>query len=138
MSMHCTQCGEKLDSDARFCVQCGKPVVNTAPSSSTAPRIISVEKTVPSGGTSRCQLCGRHAPTKYNEFYANIGMLVMRRQKHIKAEMCRACTDSYFWKFTTTNLLLGWWGLISFFATCFFMINNVTRYLGTLGLKRNY
>jgi hypothetical protein len=63
-------------------------------------------------------------------------MLFARQQKEIKAEMCRNCTDKYFWKFTLTNLFLGWWGIISFFATCGYMVNNIFRYIFTLNLKK--
>lgn len=135
--MHCTHCGERLDSDARFCVQCGAPVSDATPT--TVEMLVNAGMEVaPVDENSTCETCGKHAPTKYNAFYANIGMLVMRRQKHIKAKMCRACTDNYFWRFTATNLFLGWWGAISFFVTCFFMLNNVGRYIGTLGLKRSF
>lgn len=36
-SMYCTKCGAKLPRDARFCMNCGKPVAVVAPVSATTP-----------------------------------------------------------------------------------------------------
>lgn len=36
-SMYCTKCGAKLPRDARFCMNCGKPVAAVAPVSATTP-----------------------------------------------------------------------------------------------------
>ena len=82
-----------------------------------------------------CQSCGRVAETKYVEYYQNIGAIVMRFSKKIKGNLCRDCNNKYFWPFTGITLLLGWWGIISFFVTLFVLPNNIIRYLGTLGLK---
>ncbi len=82
-----------------------------------------------------CQGCGRQAETKYVEYYQNIGALVLRFSRHVKGNLCRDCSDKYFWRYTGTTLLLGWWGVISFFVTLFILPNNVIRYLGTLGLR---
>ena len=35
--MYCTKCGAKLPRDARFCINCGKPVAVVAPVSATTP-----------------------------------------------------------------------------------------------------
>lgn len=76
-----------------------------------------------------CQVCGVEAPTKYVAFYKNIGALVMRWSEEISGHLCKSCIHAYFWKFTTTNLFLGWWGTISFIVTPFFILNNVGRYV---------
>lgn len=83
-----------------------------------------------------CQACGIEGPTKYVEFYQNIGMLVTRRMWHVKGELCRPCIGSYFRSYTLTTLFLGWWGLISFFLTPFILLNNVIRYLLALQLEK--
>jgi hypothetical protein len=93
---------------------------------------------MPEQDKTQCDVCGKVAPTKYNEFYANIGMLLARRQMQVKGNLCKNCTNEYFWKYTLTNLFLGWWGVISFFATILFILNNTFRYLGTLTLKKYY
>jgi hypothetical protein len=79
-----------------------------------------------------CQSCGIEAPTKYIEFYQNIGALVMRFSKSIQGELCKSCIHRYFWSFTGTNLVLGWWGTLSFAVTPVFILNNVFRYVTCL------
>ena len=81
-----------------------------------------------------CQSCGVEAPTKYVEFYQNIGALFMRFSKSIKGNLCKDCINQYFWSFTGITLVLGWWGMISFFVTPFILLNNIVEYLGTLRL----
>jgi hypothetical protein len=82
-----------------------------------------------------CQACGVEAPTKYVEFYYNIGMLVARMHKHIKGNLCKRCIHKYFWQFTLKDIVLGWWGMISIIVTPIFLINNVARYLAAMGLE---
>lgn len=76
-----------------------------------------------------CQCCGIEAPTKYVSLHQNIGMLVMRQSRSLSGNLCKSCIHSNFWKYTLTNMFLGWWGTISFFVTPFFILNNVGRYL---------
>jgi hypothetical protein len=83
-----------------------------------------------------CRCCGVEAPTKYVEFYQNIGALLVRYHKAIKGNLCKSCINKYFWEFTVVNLTLGWWGTISFFLTPFLILNNLIRYLGALKLQR--
>ena len=75
-----------------------------------------------------CQACGFEAPTKYVAFYQNIGAIVMRFHKSVRGQLCKACVHRFFWRFTLTNLFLGWWGAISLWTTAAFMLNNVGRY----------
>ncbi len=81
-----------------------------------------------------CQDCGREAPTRYVDFYQNIGALFMRFHKQIKGNLCRDCVNKRFWEMTGITLFLGWWGVISFVFTLFILPNNIIRYLGTLGM----
>ena len=81
-----------------------------------------------------CTACAAQAPTKYVEFYQNIGMLVTRQWAQIKGNLCRRCIGAYFRSYTSTTLFLGWWGLISFIVTPFVLVNNVVRYLAALNL----
>src|SRR5262245_50657840 len=82
-----------------------------------------------------CQVCGVEAPTKYSAYYQNIGALVMRFTRSIQGNMCKSCQHKYFWQYTGINLTLGWWGVISFIITPFFVLNNVYRYLTALGME---
>ncbi|MCE9546809.1 MAG: hypothetical protein K8T25_15120 [Planctomycetia bacterium] len=81
-----------------------------------------------------CQTCGADAPTKYVEFYQNIGVLVMRFHQSIKGNMCKPCIHKHFWQYTLVNTTLGWWGMISIIVTPFFIINNTVRYILCLGM----
>ena len=82
-----------------------------------------------------CQNCGREAPTRYVEFFQNIGALVMRFHKSVEGELCKDCINGYFWRFTGITLVLGWWGLISLMVTPIMLLNNIARYVGSLGLE---
>ena len=82
-----------------------------------------------------CESCGIEAPTKYVLFYQNIGALLMRFTKRIDGNLCKSCIHKYFWEFTLITLILGWWGVISFLTTLFFIPNNIIRYLLSLSLK---
>lgn len=81
-----------------------------------------------------CQSCGLEAPTKRLAYYQNIGALFVRFHKRVDAQLCKRCNHKFFWKFTLTNLTLGWWGYISVLVTPCFVLNNVARYLASLGM----
>lgn len=83
----------------------------------------------------RCHVCGCRAPTKYVEFYQNIGAFVMRFSESVKGELCKRCINHHFWKCTLITAAVGWFGLISFCLTPFFIINNIVRFCGTIGMK---
>ena len=82
-----------------------------------------------------CESCGVEAPTKYVIFYQNIGALLMRFTKRIEGNLCKSCIHKYFWGFTLITLILGWWGVVSFLTTLFYIPNNIIRYLFSLSLK---
>lgn len=79
-----------------------------------------------------CQGCGIEAPTKRLAYYQNIGALVVRFHKRIDGNLCKRCSHKYFWKYTLTDVTLGWWGTVSLIVTPFFILNNVGRYLTSL------
>jgi hypothetical protein len=83
-----------------------------------------------------CRACGVEAPTRYVVFYQNIGMLIVRTHRSVEGHLCKACIHRFFWELTTITLFLGWWGLISFFVTPFFLLNNLRYYVSSLGMKR--
>ena len=87
-------------------------------------------------GPAPCAICGVSGPTKYVQFYQNIGMLVARRTISVKQHLCRNCIDRCFRSFTLTTLVLGWWGTISLFITPLILVNNCARYLTALSLER--
>ena len=59
----------------------------------------------------------------------------MRFHKSIKGNLCKDCINEHFWPFTGITLVLGWWGLISFIVTPFMLLNNIGRYVASLGLE---
>lgn len=81
-----------------------------------------------------CQDCGLEAPTKQVSFHQNIGALIIRFPKHVEGRLCKSCIHKHFWGMTTTTLVLGWWGTISFIVTPFFLLNNIGRYALCLGM----
>jgi len=123
--MHCIHCGKNIPSDSKFCQFCGNGLSD-------------IPRENYSVGEEYCQVCGRNAPTKHIHFEANIGMLFARRKKEIEGNLCKDCINKFFWNFTLTNLFLGWWGVISFFATIIFILKNTSGYISALSLKRYY
>ncbi|HEX4613358.1 MAG TPA: hypothetical protein VH092_34555 [Urbifossiella sp.] len=86
------------------------------------------------GPAAGCQSCGADADTRYVAFHQNIGLFVMRLHSSAEGRLCRTCIGQEFWARTGITLVLGWWGVISFFVTPFILINNIVRYLGCLGM----
>lgn len=126
--MTCNKCNAELDADAKFCTQCGS-VASTDTESGSVDRYFANKE-------NTCQVCGRVAPeVKYVELYQNIGMLITRHQKSIQGKLCKQCISEYFWKFTGITIFFGWWGVFSFFATIFFLLNNIGRYLFSLSME---
>jgi hypothetical protein len=82
-----------------------------------------------------CEYCGFEARTKNVAFYQNVGLIFVRMTKSVHGELCKSCVHKYFWKFTLTNLFLGWWGTTSFFINPFLILNNLGRYLTCLTME---
>lgn len=126
--MTCKKCNAEVDTDAKFCTQCGSATETDTQPGSVDQYFANKENI--------CQACGRVAPeVKYVELYQNIGMLITRHQKSIEGKLCKQCISEYFWKFTGVTVFFGWWGAISFFATICFLLNNIGRYLFSLSMK---
>jgi len=82
-----------------------------------------------------CQSCGVEAPTRYVEFYQNIGAVVIRFSKSIKGNLCRNCISKHFWPLTLTTFFVGWLGIVSLIITPFILLNNIIRFLLTRSLE---
>lgn len=124
--MFCEKCGKSNPKSNNFCQHCGTIINKNNPSSPVF------------GPTNNhCQVCGSLTPTKYVEFYQNIGMLVMRQSSSIKGNLCKKCINREFKKRTLTTLFLGWWGMISFFLTPIYLINNIGRFVPTIGMRED-
>ena len=60
-----------------------------------------------------CEACGLEAPTRSVSFHQNIGFVVMRASERIEGQLCKDCVSRFFWNYSTTTLLLGWWEILS-------------------------
>lgn len=83
---------------------------------------------------TRCQACGRTAPTKLVTLRQNIGCLILRFPKTLRGELCKRCIEKNFWSMTMTTLFLGWWGVISFFYSLYSIPANIGAYLDAQSL----
>jgi hypothetical protein len=81
-----------------------------------------------------CQSCRRNVPTKYVEYQQNIGMLVLRTRRSVRANLCKRCSSRYFWELTGLTLVTGWWGVISFVLNWVFIIQNIVAFCSTRSL----
>jgi hypothetical protein len=62
------------------------------------------------------------------ELHHNVGLLLMRREYSTEGQLCRRCLNRAFWHHTLRNVTLGWWGMISFFMTWYFLGSNLLNY----------
>lgn len=113
-------------------VQTASPVLAYAPPPLPGQPRIGVRK------LACCQACGSESPVKYVEFYQNVGALVVRFHRSIKGNLCKKCIHSNFWKMTLTTLTVGWLGYISIVVAPVFIIGNLIRYVGAIGLPKAY
>lgn len=124
--MICDYCKNKNDTDAKFCVSCGKPLEREIKGSVDEYFAIQYRG---------CQICGSLAPTKQVEFNQNVGYLIARSYSQIKGRLCKNCIDREFRKKTLITLFFGWWGTISFFITPVYLIGNIVNFIPTISLK---
>jgi hypothetical protein len=82
----------------------------------------------------RCELCGASGAVIRASYHQNTGMLIVRQHKTLSATLCKGCSSSAFVRMTGHCAILGWWGFISFFLNCFFILNNIGMWLATLTL----
>jgi ribosomal protein S14 len=101
------------------------------------PRISSTLQTSasPNAMMLRCQMCGQYATTRLVSIRQNIGAAYMRFTKIIEGELCRKCIRKYSLQYTAVNLVAGWWGIISFFVTPVYIVNNIYEYCRTFAMK---
>jgi hypothetical protein len=109
------------------------PALAAAPAPAIAPALVAPPAPAPVRGTV-CRSCGVEGPVRLVTFRQNMGLLIVRRSRSIRGNLCKHCAHDYFWQFTTVTLFMGWWGVISFFVTLFNLPANIIAYLGTLTL----
>lgn len=91
-----------------------------------------------SSNQRNCQACNRIAPLKHVKLLQNIGLLFERRSKQIEGNFCKNCIDKYFARLTLKTFIFGWWGIISFFVTIWYLLNNIFVFLGSIKMKKSF
>lgn len=87
--------------------------------------------------TSRCQFCHAYAPTEEVEFNQTIGVIVARFRKKIEGRLCASCIEKNFWEMTGKTLLFGWFSVLSFITTPFYLVDNIVNYRNTSSLRKS-
>lgn len=80
-----------------------------------------------------CQFCVREGKAVEATFSRNIGMLIMRRSETVSGRHCVRCLARNFATMQGLNMILGWWGSISFVMTLFYSASNVFHFATGLG-----
>ena len=73
--------------------------------------------------SGECVMCGS-SPATFVTLRQGMGMLFMRRTRGRAAELCRDCGLAEFREMQNATLILGWWGVISFFTNFWFVFGN--------------
>ena len=85
-------------------------------------------------GEGYCESCRRVAQLRHAHFTQNIGAVVLRFHRTVDGQLCKHCIDKFFFRFTGVTMLLGWWGLLSFFFSCVAVPANVVSWAGSFGM----
>jgi hypothetical protein len=83
-----------------------------------------------------CQSCGAHGPTHRVFFVQHIGAVVLYFHKRISGDLCRGCVNKYFTEYFFVTLFLGWWGVVSFFATPVVLLIDLANYIPAVAALR--
>jgi hypothetical protein len=86
-------------------------------------------------GEGYCDACRRVAPLRHAHFMQNIGAVVLRFPRTIDGNLCKHCIDKYFFRFTGVTMLLGWFGVISFFYSAFSIPSNIVNWTRSFGMR---
>ena len=85
-------------------------------------------------GEGYCESCHRVASLRQAHFMQNIGVVVLRFPRTVSGQLCKHCIDKFFFRFTGVTMLLGWWGVISFFYSCVAIPANIISWVGSIGM----
>jgi hypothetical protein len=76
-----------------------------------------------------CELCGRRGAIGSKiHLSANAAFFVTRTESHLEGNFCGPCIHRKFIGYTITNVLFGWWGVVSLVKTPGFILSNCAEY----------
>lgn len=78
--------------------------------------------------TLLCQVCGIEAPTRNVMFHQAVGAIFAYQTNSVKGNLCKTCIEHYFWDYSSSTALFGWWGVLTVFLAPFILISNVREY----------
>lgn len=81
-----------------------------------------------------CTQCGIHAEVDDVTIVRIVGLIVVFQWRRVGGRWCRRCVDRELFADTLLSAVMGWWGVISFFLTPFFLAVNAWTFLKTRGL----
>ena len=81
-----------------------------------------------------CQICDRW-PTTEVAFESNAGFLLRRVRYSFAGRVCKHCAIGVFREFQARNVAFGWWSLIGWFATWFYLVGNLIQHRRLRALK---
>lgn len=141
--MTCRFCGADAPVEARRCPSCGKrlaavravtpadEVAEEVPAPG-APDAAEPEAADPEAADADqivlpefgCYQCFRE-PAADVELRSNTGLVLGRRYSLVEGRFCRDCGLALYRKHMNHTLLLGWWGIISFFTNFAAIFKNI-------------
>ena len=128
-NMKCKKCHEIISNKSKFCERCGTKLKKNEKMGSVDMYFYNKMNT--------CQNCAQTAPLMQINMYKNIGMIFSREQQQMSGLFCKKCIKNIFIEYFFTTLFLGWWGLISFIVTPFFLIIDLFYFVKSLFLKKD-
>ena len=90
----------------------------------TAPRPRAAAPPHRPPSASECRYCGG-SPAVNARVGSETGKILTRTKRRIDGPFCRDCGVATFRYMTNRTLLVGWWGIISFFANWLTIVRNV-------------
>jgi hypothetical protein len=75
-----------------------------------------------------CTNCRKVLPVTGVSYKKQTGLLVVSFNQTKEATLCKSCNIKLFWECMIHCLLLGWWGIKSFFYNIAAIIGNINNY----------
>ena len=112
----------------------GPPPARDAAQASSVPRTDPPLVSRPPNN-SECTICGNY-PARSITLRSETGKILWRVRRRLDGTYCRDCGTALFRSMTNRTMLLGWWGVISFFVNWFTIVQNLFARLSLSGMQR--